>query len=194
MLKTAPVLADDPLDASVEGRTTARYSAFGHHTSIRVRKGSLTGTLSVMSSIRRAGQRGAVTTEVAALALVANRVATTVRRALAGGRLSVSDRRHLKDARKQLLSDFDPDTEAVRSATRHLRSRGLIVTAARATSQPRDSAALASAVRSYADDLDRLSQLQEATNPSELLRYYEELAAAARRQSRRRVETVIRSR
>lgn len=157
-------------------------------------KGIVTAPRALRSIVGRSGGRGAITTEVAALALVANRVATAVRRALDGGRLSAADRRHLKEAREQLLSDFGSSAAVVRSATRHLQSRGLIVTAARAAGKPHDSAALESAVRSYAEDLDRLSRGDEAKHPHELLKYYQELAAAARRQSRRRVETVTRSR
>lgn len=140
--------------------------------------------------VRRVIAPPMMSTELAGLALVAGRVAAVVERAIEGTALTGDDRRQLRAARDQLQRNLKPEGPT-RSKTRHVHSSGLIVSAARSVSGTRDAA---TALRDLAADLESLAEGQHAKNPERLLKYYDNLAARARQQSRGPGETVTRSR
>ncbi len=140
--------------------------------------------------VRRIRSAPMLSTELAGLALVAGRVAAVAERVIEGSKLTSDDRRQLRAARDQLQRNLTPDG-GTRSSARHVHSSGLIVSAARSATAEGNAA---TALRELATDLDRLAKGQQAENPQQLLKYYDNLAARARRQSRGPAETVTRSR
>ena len=158
--------------------------------STRLRNNLSTGT----GVVKRAGGQGAVTTEVPALALVSSRVASAIKKILSDQELDAQDLQDLRSAREELIKNSDPSSNFLRAPARHAQSRRLIVSTVQATSRSGEAGALGDRLKALADDLERGINGVQLKDGQALLRYYEQLAAAARRQSRGRSETIIRSR
>jgi hypothetical protein len=140
--------------------------------------------------MKKFASKGSVTdTELPALALIAGRVASAIKRSQAQEPLDSQDRRDLRAAREALLKNTDASSTG-RLPDRHIRSRRLIVSTAREASD--QTVGLSAKLSAFADDLERIRLGAQPEDAEMLLRYYEELAVRARRQSQGRTETVVR--
>jgi hypothetical protein len=141
--------------------------------------------------MKKFASKGSVTdTELPALALIAGRVASAIKRSQAQEPLDSQDRRDLRAAREALLKNTDASSTGRRLPDRHIRSRRLIVSTAREASD--QTVGLSAKLSAFADDLERIRLGAQPEDAEKLLRYYEELAVRARRQSQGRTETVVR--
>lgn len=136
-------------------------------------------------------------TEAASVGLLAVRVASIIRRAMAGATVDAADRQDLRDARDSLLASLaatrSQGVARPRALTRQLTSMGLMFAAARTSGRKQDPAEMASSLEALAEDLARLVRRQQLNDPESLYRYYQRLATRARQESSSSGERVIRT-